>query len=210
MRRLMKLTTFNRWLHHWGSILIALPLAIVLVTGVLLLMKKDWEWVQPATIKGETSGVSLGFDEILDIARAVPEARIEDWSDVDRLDVRPGKGMLKVRAKNRWEIQIDANTGGVLQVAYRRSDFIESIHDGSIFGEFAKYRIFLPSALIVIGLWITGMILFFHPYVAKARNRKRREAALAAAEAQRRAAAGSGGAEGSEAPPGAPEGQATT
>jgi hypothetical protein len=29
---------------------------------------------------------------------------IETWSDVDRLDVRPGKGMLKVRAKNRWEI----------------------------------------------------------------------------------------------------------
>ena len=40
--------------------------------------------------------------------------------DIDRLDVRPGKGMLKVRCKNSWEVQIDANSGKVLQVAYRR------------------------------------------------------------------------------------------
>ena len=54
----------------------------------------------------------------------------------------------------------------------RRSDFIESIHDGSFFGDYAKLWVFLPSALMVVGLWVTGMVLFFHPYVVKSRKRR--------------------------------------
>ena len=182
MPRKRSLTTTNRKLHHWGSIAIALPLVIVLGTGVLLLLKKDIDWIQPPTIKGEQIGLALEFDQILTIARTVPVAGINSWNDVDRLDVRPGKGMLKLRAENSWEIQIDANTGAILQVAYRRSDLIESIHDGSFFGDYAKLWVFLPSALILIGLWVTGVVLFFHPYLAKSRKRKAKVARLASAE----------------------------
>ncbi len=171
----MKLSKLNRQIHNWGSIIIAIPVSIVLLTGVLLLLKKDVDWIQPSTVRGAEKGLSLSFDEILEIASTVPEAGIQSWSDVDRLDVRPGKGMIKVRAENRWEVQIDANTGDVLQVAVRRSDVIESIHDGSFFSDFAKYWIFLPASVVLICLWITGMILFFQPYVAKSRNKKRRE-----------------------------------
>ena len=172
----MKLFKLNRQIHNWGSIIIAIPVSIVFITGVLLLLKKDIDWIQPSTVRGAETGLSLSFDEILDIASTVPEAGIQSWSDVDRLDVRPGKGMIKVRANNRWEVQIDANNGAVLQVAVRRSDLIESIHDGSFFSDFAKYWIFLPASVVLIGLWITGMILFFQPYVAKSRNKKRRAA----------------------------------
>ncbi len=172
MPKRRSLTTLNRKIHHWGSIIIAVQLAIVLVTGVLLLLKKEFDWIQPPTVKGEQMGIDIGFDEILAVARTVPEAKIETWSDIDRLDVRPAKGMLKVRAENRWEIQIDANTGAVLQVAYRRSDLIESIHDGSFFGDHAKLWVFLPSAVVLIGLWITGMVLFFHPHLVRARKRR--------------------------------------
>ena len=164
------------------SIAIAMPLAVVLVTGVLLLLKKEFTWIQPPTIGGEQTGLALEFDQILTVARTVPEAQIQTWDDVDRLDVRPGKGMLKVRTEDGWEIQIDANTGAVLQVAYRRSDLIESIHDGSFFGDYAKLWIFLPSALAAIGLWITGMVLFFHPYLAKSRKRKAKVTRLDTAE----------------------------
>lgn len=172
----MKLSKLNRQIHNWGSIIIAIPVSIVLVTGLLLLLKKDIDWIQPSTIRGTETGLSLSFDQILDIASTVPEAGIQSWSDVDRLDVRPGKGMIKVRANNRWEVQIDANIGEVLQVAVRRSDLIENIHDGSFFSDVAKYWIFLPASVVLIGLWITGMILFFQPYVAKSRNKKRRAA----------------------------------
>jgi len=185
MPKKRSLKTLNRKLHHWGSIIIAMQLAIVLATGVLLLLKKEFDWIQPPTVKGEQKGVRIGFDKILAVARTVPEAEIESWADVDRLDLRPGKGMLKVRAQNRWEIQLDANTGAVLQVAYRRSELIESIHDGSFFGDHAKLWVFLPSALVLIGLWFTGMVLFFHPYLVKAR--KRRSVDLRLLEADERA-----------------------
>ena len=182
MPKRRSLTKLNRKLHSWGSIMIALPMVIVLGTGVLLLLKKDFDWIQPPTIKGEQKGINIDFDRILAVARAVPEAEIESWADVDRLDVRPGKGMLKVRSENSWEIQIDANTGAVLQVAYRRSDLIESIHDGSFFGGHAKLWVFLPSALVLIGLWITGMVLFFHPYLVKGRKPRAVNPRLQAAE----------------------------
>jgi len=174
MPKRYNLTTLNRKIHYWGSIIIAVPIAIALVTGVLLMLKKQSGWVQPPTVKGEKMGASITFDQILAVARTIPEAEIKTWSDIDRLDVRPGKGILKVRAENRWELQIDTNTGAVLQVAYRRSDLIESIHDGSFFADIVKLGVFLPSALVLIGLWITGMVLFFQPSLSRAKKRRAR------------------------------------
>ena len=104
-------------------------------------------------------------------AASVEEAGIEGWDDVDRLDVRPGRGMLKVRAKNRWEVQVDAATGEVLQASYRRSDLIESIHDGSFFADAAKLWVFLPAALILLGLWISGVYLWLLPHLVRRRRR---------------------------------------
>jgi hypothetical protein len=102
----------------------------------------------------------------------VPEAEVRSWDDIDRIDVRPSKGMMKVQAKNSYEVQLDSATGDVLQVAYRRSDLLESIHDGSFFHDSAKLWLFLPVALILFGLWATGMYLFWLPIVVKARRKR--------------------------------------
>ncbi|HCD51195.1 MAG TPA: hypothetical protein DEQ34_02010 [Balneolaceae bacterium] len=165
----------TRKIHRWGSIIIAIPFLIVLITGLMLQLKKDVSWIQPASARGESEIPTITFDQILTSARSVPEAGITDWDDIDRLDVRPDKGIVKVRANNHWEIQIDTHTGAVLQSEYRRSDIIESMHDGSWFHEKAKLWIFLPSAIIVTILWITGIYMFFIPYLNKRRNRKRME-----------------------------------
>lgn len=114
--------------------------------------------------------MKIGFDRILDIARAVPEAGIENWNDIERLDVRPNKGIAKVRCVNHWEVQIDTETGNILQVALRRSDVIEYIHDGSLFHKRFKLLVFLPTALVLIGLWVTGIYLFVRPYFAKRKH----------------------------------------
>jgi uncharacterized iron-regulated membrane protein len=169
----MKLSKLNRDVHRWGSILIALPTAVIIATGVILQLKKEFTWIQPATQAGSSSELSLSFDRILAATQGVREAEVKSWDDIDRLDVRPGKRMLKVQCKNRWEVQLDARTGDVLQVAYRRSDLIESIHDGSFFHNHAKLRLFLPTALILGGLWVTGIYLFFLPYLAKWKRGRR-------------------------------------
>ncbi len=86
------------------------------------------------------------------------------------------RGIAKLLSRNRWEVQIDLHSGAVLQHAYRRSDLIESLHDGSWFHESAKYWIFLPAGLITLGLWLTGIYLFVLPYtVTWRRHRKHRQ-----------------------------------
>jgi hypothetical protein len=97
---------------------------------------------------------------------------LQSWKDVNRLDVRPGKGIVKVRGNNNMEVQLDSKTGEILQIAVRRSDLIESIHDGSFFHSGFKLWIFLPSALLLAGIWGTGPYLFLLPYSIRRRNRR--------------------------------------
>lgn len=170
----IKAARLNRKIHYWGAIISALPVLIIIGSGIVLMFKKDVAWIQPPTAKAEGGEPSIGFARILEAASSVPEAGITSWDDIDRLDVRPGKGIIKVRAENRWEIQIDHQSGEVLQVAYRRSDLIESIHDGSFFHDSVKMWIFLPSALILFVLWVTGIYLFFQPMLAR-RSRLQRQ-----------------------------------
>ncbi len=153
----------RKW-HRWGAVLAALPFLVVIVSGIVLQLKKDWPWVQPPTARGEGKVPIVSMDAILAAARSVPHVQISDWSDIDRLDIQPRRGVAKVQARNRWEVQVDLETAKVLQVAYRRSDLIEQIHDGSFFHELAKLWVFLPTAVIVLALWITGIYLFVLPY----------------------------------------------
>ena len=168
----MKVAKLNRVVHRWGSLLVAVPVLVVILTGLLLLLKKEFAWIQPPTQRGASEELALSFDEILKICKSVPEARIATWADIDRLDVRPAKGMLKVRATNSWEIQLDAGTGEVLQVAYRRSDLIEILHDGSFFHDKVKLFVFLPSAVVLLILWGTGIYLFLLPYLLRGKWRR--------------------------------------
>ena len=174
----MKASRWNRLVHRWGSILIALPAVCILLTGFVLQLKKQSSWIQPVTQRGSEGDPSLPFDQILEIAKSVPEAEIQSWSDIDRLDVRPAKGIVKVRARNRWEVQLDTASGDILQVAYRRSDLIESLHDGSFFTDWVKLGIFLPTAVVLIVLWGTGVYLFFLPHLAKRKKRLQRSRSL--------------------------------
>jgi uncharacterized iron-regulated membrane protein len=168
----MTFAKLDRVLHRWGSLLIALPLLLVISTGILLLLKKQVAWIQPPTQRGTSQELVLTFDQILEISKTVPDARIRTWEDIDRLDIRPSRGMVKVRSKSRWEIQLDAKTGEILHHSYRRSDLIESLHDGSFFHDGVKLGVFLPSALILLGLWVTGLYLFLLPYIARSRRKR--------------------------------------
>lgn len=163
--------------HRWGAVVIALPFLLVIVTGMLLQLKKEWDWVQPPTGKGTGKIPTVSFDAILEAAKSVPEAEIKSWEDVDRLDVRPDRGLVKVQARNKWEVQVDAGTGKVVRSDYRRSDTIEMLHDGSWFHDSFKIYVFLPVATVVFGLWCTGMYLFVLPYSSKWWKRRREKRA---------------------------------
>ena len=62
--------------HRWGAILIAAPFLIVIVTGILLQLKKEWTWMQPPPNRGEGTSPQIPFNAILDAVRAIPEAEV--------------------------------------------------------------------------------------------------------------------------------------
>ncbi len=167
----------NRWtrkLHRWGAAVIFLPLLVVIVSGLMLQVKKQVPWVQPPTQKGTSGSPSISFDQILSASMAVPEAGISDWSDIERLDAQPAKGVVKVQCKNRWELQLDLQTANVLSSTYRRSDWIESLHDGTFFSDPVKLWVFLPNGIILLGLWFTGLWLWWLPLRSRIRKAKRK------------------------------------
>lgn len=168
----MKLQVLSRRVHYWLAIAVALPALVIFGTGVLLQVKKQVAWVQPPERRGTGSVPAVSFDRILEACRGVPEAGIRTWDDVDRVDVRPGKGMLKVTSRTRWEVQVDTGTGRVLQTAYRRSDLIESIHDGSFFAPWTKLGVFLPAGVVLFLMLVSGIYLFWLPIWVKARRRR--------------------------------------
>lgn len=169
----MSTASTHRKLHRLAAVVSALPVLVILVTGLVLQLKKDVAWIQPETLRGSSSAPSLSYERLLEVLRGVPEAGVGSWEDVDRLDVRPARGVVKVRAKNRHEVQVDAATGEVLQVALRRSDLIESLHDGSWFHPAAKLWIFLPAGLLLLSMWVTGVYLWLLPHLVRRRRRRR-------------------------------------
>lgn len=171
----MKFSKINRLFHRWGSIIVAAPILLVIISGIILLLKKESGWIQPPTKRGSSKELTVSFDTILQKAQSVEEAEISGWGDIARLDVRPSKGIIKVRAANGWEIQLDSKTADILQVAYRRTDLIESLHDGTFFHDKVKLWLFFPSALILLGLWLTGIYLFLLPSLTRRRRKKTKD-----------------------------------
>jgi len=170
----MKFNILNRKVHYWATAFMAIPLLVIVCTGILLQVKKQASWIQPTEQRGTGTTPNLEFEQILTTLRQVPEMGVSGWDDIDRLDVRPGKGIIKVLLHTGWELQLDLGTGQVLQVAYRRSDLIESLHDGSFFaGDWTKLGLFLPTGIVLLFMWMTGIWLFWLPFSVKRKRRLR-------------------------------------
>ncbi|MEM7781288.1 MAG: PepSY-associated TM helix domain-containing protein [Pseudomonadota bacterium] len=163
-----------RQIHYWLSLAVFVPAAIMFVAGGFLMLKKEIDWIQPSTMTGavENQLPEASLEQMLEAAKAHPEAGIEQWTDIDRIDLRVDRGIAKLRSHTGWEVQVDTKTAEVLQVAYRRSDVIETIHDGSFFADWVKLYIFLPTGILLIIMWGTGGYLFLLPRIAKARKRR--------------------------------------
>ena len=162
---------FFRKAHRWGAVVVAVPLLLVVTTGVLLQLRKEIAWVQPPTKKGKGKQPTVSMDAVLAAAKSVPEAGVSSWADIDRVDVRPKDGIVKVQCKSRWEVQVDFQTGEVLQAAERRHEFLVSLHEGSWFAEGARLYVFLPVAVVLLGMWTTGLYLFVLPLWVKWRGK---------------------------------------
>ncbi len=100
--------------------------------------------------------------------------------EIDRLDFRPGKGIVKILfVDHHKSLQIDCTTGKVLNVETRWSDLIEQVHDGSIvesmFGwdkGFFKLAYTTIMGLALLLFTVTGFWLWYGPKVMRKQTNK--------------------------------------
>lgn len=154
-------------MHRWFGLSLAILLSISALTGVFLALKKEINLIQPSTQKGESTDLSswMPLEQLQELAQAALHTNqpTQINNQVDRIDVRPNKGMIKVLfAKGYWEVQLDGKTGKVLSIARRHSDWIEALHDGSIISD--GFKLVSMNVLgwgvlflIFTGIWLWGI-----------------------------------------------------
>lgn len=170
----MTFNFINRRTHAWISICFAVPLIVVILSGILLQLKKQLPFVQPVERSGVThEPVATPTQYLEAINRGKQDGEVT-WKDIQRVDIRPSKGIAKVILKSDVEYQIDLGTGHILQRELRMSDFIESLHDGSFFaGDISKLGVFLPAAIGLLILWLSGIYMFWLPVISKWKKKRR-------------------------------------
>ena len=146
--------------HLWVGVLFTVVLLVVAVTGIVLNHKRGLG-LMPDVDHAPTAplAASLPIAELADRARAA--ARLPaDEAPVDRMDVRPDKGFVKVRFDDPgWtEVTVDLASGRALHVGRRGDVFMEQLHSGELFG---KKWVYLSDAaavaltvLLVSGYWL--------------------------------------------------------
>lgn len=173
-----------RWLHRKIAIFLFVFFLVISITGLLLGIKKQTGLLSP-TQKGISSDLAtwLPVDSLQKIAiRLLSDSVSADLSpEMDRIDIRPQKGIVKFVFKNHYTgLQLDGTTGKLLLVEKRKSDFIEDLHDGSIldnlFGTSDEpikvgYTIVMGTSLFM--LILSGLWLWYGPKVLR-QNRKQK------------------------------------
>ncbi|MDX1955094.1 MAG: PepSY-associated TM helix domain-containing protein [Chitinophagaceae bacterium] len=162
-----------RWLHRKVAIILFVFFLIISVTGILLGIKKNTGLLAP-TQKGSSSQLAdwLPIDSLQQNAVHYLAEISPDLSPaVDRIDIRPEKGVAKFTFKDHYHgLQLDGATGKLLLHEIRRSDWIEDLHDGSLVDSLIGTRgePFKTGYTIIMGfslflLVITGVWLWWGP-----------------------------------------------
>lgn len=170
--QLASVTRTYRRLHKWLAVPLFLFMFIIGLTGVLLGWKKQAS-LTPPTQKGTSADAALWLpmDSIQTIALNFAKDSLGFEDEIDRLDVRPGKGVVKVVFVNDYtEVQVDLTTGRVLSAQKRWNDLIEQIHDGSIMdrlvgtsGDPVKTTYTTLTSLGLMLLSFSGFWLWYNP-----------------------------------------------
>ena len=142
-----------RALHRKLSLYTFIPLGIILVSGIVLQLRNQFEWIQPSLIETKADQSPL----------LAPQALIQKLNlnekEIEQIIYKPSKNNASVRLKSGEEIQLNAQTGDVLKRAIRRTNLLIDIHQGSILGPFGQYGIYLLTSLGMIILYMTGLNL---------------------------------------------------
>lgn len=156
-----------RWMFHahlWLGIATTGIVLVVCVTGILLNHKRPLGLMPD--VPNPSPGALAASLPVAELAaraeRAVP-AEVAA-AGIDRMDLRPGDGFVKVRFDDRevHEVTVDLATGRVLHVGLRNDVFLEKLHSGEIFGGQGVLLSDLAAVALAV-LLISGYWLWLYP-----------------------------------------------
>jgi len=169
------LRTFRK-VHRWTGATLFMLFLLISLSGLLLGWKKNsGGYILAGTATGTTGElvewISLDSLKKSAVFHLHQEVDPSLSAEIDRFDVRPDKGTVKVRFTDHyWGLQLDGATGKLLKVEKRRSDFIENLHDGSIVDNVAGieggyFKLFYTSltGLALLTFTVTGFWLWYGP-----------------------------------------------
>lgn len=175
-RQQAKVLRAFRKVHRTMGMFLFILFLFVSITGLMLGWKKNSGGIiLPKSFEGTSTDLGdwISIDSLHKNAIAVffDSLSPELSTELERIDIRPDKGMVKfVFIDNYIGIQLDGATGKLLHIESRRSDFIENIHDGSILDylfETDKEQIKLIytsiTGLSLLTFTITGFWLWYGP-----------------------------------------------
>ena len=175
-RNQAKVIRVARKVHRVTGVLLFLLLTLVALTGLLLGWKKhSGGYLLARSYPGTTTNLSdwLPVDSLNHLAVIYLRDSVSPdlSSGMDRIDVRPDKGMVKfVFADHFWALQLDGATGKLLHIERRRADFIENLHDGSIVDRYLRlpggaFKLLYTtvSGLALLTFTLTGFWLWHGP-----------------------------------------------
>jgi uncharacterized iron-regulated membrane protein len=154
--------------HLWFGVIFTAALIVISVTGILLNHKRGLGLMPDVPHEPSADfAVSLPLDSLAAIAlRAVPmpNGGAPTLRDIDRMDVRPRDGFVKVRMRDAasTEVTVDIATGRVLHIGPRGDVFLEKLHSGEAFGGRGVLLGDAAAVVIVITI-ITGYWLWITP-----------------------------------------------
>lgn len=164
------------WHRRLGAIVAAF-LFLIALTGFMLANKPRFAWMRPPEAKGGSFDVLsevISLDRAAQAAFALGHPELKSHKDVDRIDYRPKRNILKVVSKEGYrEVQVDGKTGEVLSSSFRTDQFTEDLHDLSLLGAVFHDWVLPGVALVLAFLGLSGVYMYFVPVLRRAAFRRK-------------------------------------
>jgi len=153
----MNLQSWKLW-HKRISIMISMPLLLIILTGILLQFRNVFSIIQPPTVSAKKMPADI---ELLSLIQIQNIATNKDKNFIDQIIYRPSKNSYAVRFTSGREIQLHAQTGEILSDQMRYTGWLIDLHQGSFAGNFSQYVLFPLTAMGLLFVLTSGVLLFF-------------------------------------------------
>ncbi|MCY7379315.1 MAG: PepSY domain-containing protein [Gemmatimonadaceae bacterium] len=158
--------------HLWLGVIFTAALLVISATGILLNHKRGLGLMPDVAHEPSAPFAgALSLDSLTSIALVAVGRAPATLGDVDRMDVRPRSGYVKVRVRDArsTEVTVDLATGRVLHVGPRGDVYLEKLHSGEAFGD--RWVLLSDAAAIALVITIvSGYWLWLFPKVRRARD----------------------------------------